>query len=199
MASFETSHILVMKIEGLYSNHPDDSGGETYGGIARNKWPSWDGWKIIDEYKRKPNFPNNMKEDEKLYELERDFYIKEFWIPIGGNKFSYTQNIGNKLYSIAVNMGTVTAVKFLQETLNFMRFNAKDELFPKLSLDGIFGNQVLNALNVIFEITKNTERLSFKIYSCLHAKQINKFFNIIEKNPSQIVFANGWLNRAIEI
>lgn len=47
----ETPNILAM--EGGYVNDPNDRGGETYKGVARNANPGWPGWKIIDQLKRR--------------------------------------------------------------------------------------------------------------------------------------------------
>ena len=51
MADFRTAYYLTMGHEGGYNNDPDDVGGETYKGIARNYHASWEGWKIVDMYK----------------------------------------------------------------------------------------------------------------------------------------------------
>ena len=48
MADFNESFDIVIKHEGLYSNHAKDKGGETFMGISRVYHPEWDGWEIVD-------------------------------------------------------------------------------------------------------------------------------------------------------
>ena len=51
MAIFEPAFKLLILHEGGYANNKNDIGGETYRGIARNYWPKWVGWKLIDHIK----------------------------------------------------------------------------------------------------------------------------------------------------
>jgi len=51
---FGPAYDIIRRNEGYYANNPADTGGETYAGIARNLWPQWPGWPIIDEYKYSP-------------------------------------------------------------------------------------------------------------------------------------------------
>ena len=52
MATFEDAYKKVVKVEGSYVCDSDDSGGETYKGISRRYNPKWEGWPIIDNYKK---------------------------------------------------------------------------------------------------------------------------------------------------
>ena len=57
-SSFKRAFRLIIEgFEGNYSNDKDDPGGETYKGISRNMNKDWEGWKIIDSYKGKKNYP----------------------------------------------------------------------------------------------------------------------------------------------
>jgi len=49
--SFSPAYAIVKVNEGGYVNDPVDKGGETYAGIARNIFGSWEGWSIIDAKK----------------------------------------------------------------------------------------------------------------------------------------------------
>ncbi len=49
-----------------YVNHPNDKGGETIAGIARNNWGNDPIWKIVDAAKKQPNFPNSLKTNKKV-------------------------------------------------------------------------------------------------------------------------------------
>lgn len=52
MATFNDAFKKLVKTEGSYVCDSDDSGGETYRGISRRYNPKWEGWNIIDTYKR---------------------------------------------------------------------------------------------------------------------------------------------------
>lgn len=49
-AEFLTAFERMIRNEGGYVLHTvaDDKGGMTYAGIARNRWPNWAGWSVID-------------------------------------------------------------------------------------------------------------------------------------------------------
>jgi lysozyme family protein len=112
--------------EGGYVNDPYDSGGETYKGISRRSWPSWPGWKAIDEAKVKfgplyPNYPKALadainarfKGDAAMAGLVRDLYRKEFWDKTAFPAKAYTDRIHGKVFDTAVNAGISRAVKIL--------------------------------------------------------------------------------------
>ena len=48
MADFLTAYAPLARYEGGWCNDPADRGGETYAGIARNFFPAWPGWALID-------------------------------------------------------------------------------------------------------------------------------------------------------
>jgi lysozyme family protein len=96
MADFLTAYKETAAVEGSYSNHKNDSGGETWKGIARNKWPKWRGWKIVDSFKKLAGFPNNLKSSDELQIAVLEFYKENFWntLKLGEIK---SQKIANEL------------------------------------------------------------------------------------------------------
>lgn len=185
MADFKIAYDITSEIEGGYVNHPNDRGGETYAGIARKFWGNWEGWKIIDEYKKKFSLKTNQKiNDPKLKELVKDFYKEQFW---DKNRLSEVmdQPISNELYDSGVNFGTVIAARFLQQSLNLLNRNQKD--FKDIKEDGVIGPITLNLLN------------SYKhpkaILITLNVLQGERYLNICRRDPSQEEFFRGWLNR----
>jgi lysozyme family protein len=187
MADFEKAYKITMKHEGKYSNHPNDTGGETYMGIARNHHRNWPGWLIVDESKSVSQFPRNLESNNKLTTLVKGFYKKNYWDPIWGDRLP-DQNIANKVFDIAVNMGIRTSVRFLQASLNLLNRNQRN--YNDISEDGVFGNNTLAAVNDCLYLN-DTNYLS-KLIS-LH--QGSHYINIMKNNPTQQVFARGWLNR----
>ena len=115
MADFNTAWERTARFEGGYVNDPSDSGGETYNGISRRYNPNWRGWKVVDEQKKKQNFPNNLKDRKgELLILEKDLYKKVYWDGVWGDK-NANQKVANDLYDTAVNMGVGTSIKLTQK------------------------------------------------------------------------------------
>ena len=83
----------MLKSEGYFVNDPNDKGGFTYRGIARNYHPKWEGWKIIDSYIKKHG---QLKRNERIPDANLDELIYKF----------YSQNFysSNKIGEIKNNM-----------------------------------------------------------------------------------------------
>ena len=105
MANYHIALQEVLKNEGGYVNDPDDSGGETYKGIARRFHPDWIGWAYID--KRDFKNPN-------LNKLVSDFYYIKFWelLNIDG---LVNQEIATSIFDFAVNAGVKTSAILAQK------------------------------------------------------------------------------------
>ncbi len=187
MAKFEISYKLTNQIEGGYANDPDDSGGETYRGIARKSWPNWLGWKIIDAAKAQKSFPNCLDTNEELQQLVEKFYYENFWLKIKGDNIP--QPLADELYDTAVNTGVEKAVEYLQRTLNILNINANKNYYPDLQVDRLFGPGTLNAVNVLLQ-----KGLLKRLVNVLNGYQIKHYIEIMEKNPTQEKYV-GWFDR----
>jgi|ERR1035437_881830 lysozyme family protein len=110
MANYKIAIDPVLAIEGGWVHDPNDNGGETYRGISRKFWPNWKGWVVVDQYKKLPNFPANLKGLVLLNQLVVDFYDVNFWDKIGGDNIK-NQSIADLLVDSAVNEGISPAVK----------------------------------------------------------------------------------------
>ena len=186
MAQFSISYRKTSGHEGGYSNHPADRGGETYRGIARNRWQSWEGWPIIDRLRNESDFPGNIDYDPDIQNLVLKFYHDNFWTTIQGDSIP-VQTVADELYDTAVNMGTVQAVKFLQQSLNVLNRNQKDYL--DVGVDGKIGQQTFGALSAYSG--KNPIELLLKV---MNLYQGCKYLDLMA-DPTQETFARGWLNR----
>jgi lysozyme family protein len=182
-ANFEKAYLKTIGHEGGYANHPSDRGGETWKGIARNFWKDWEGWQIIDEYKRKENFPANLKDVERLDRMVKEFYKKNFWDKLFLDQLAEAK-VSTELFDTAVNMGVKTAAKMLQEALNLL--NRQGLTYADLDVDGIVGARTIYATN------RCNQR---NLYITLNLLQGERYMNICRNNPTQEVFFNGWLNR----
>lgn len=187
MANFKTAFNLTMGHEGGYVFDPLDRGGETYRGIARQFHPNWEGWGIIDGLKSL---------DGKIEELVAErhgllsshvegFYKKQFWDRLRLDALGH-QKIAEELFDTAVNMGVSVAGRFLQRSVNLTNRNAKDA--PDLVVDGRIGAKSLAAFD-------QSEKNWPNILKTLNILQGARYIDIVERNPSQERFFNGWLNR----
>jgi len=187
MADFYQSYQITMGHEGGYANDPDDVGGETYKGVARNYHPSWKGWSLVDGHRDSATFKKDLADDEELQQLVKEFYKANFWDVYLLDTFS-SQIIANEMFDTGVNMGTSRASKFLQRALNYL--NKNEALYDDLVDDGKIGNKTLKALNIILD--NGEERLLYKILNILQA---NHYLEYMTKSPTQEKFARGWFSR----
>lgn len=175
MAEFLTSFRKTSKFEGGYANNPNDKGGETYKGIARNMWPQWGGWKIIDRYKGSPISSKNMTEvlsgSVELEDMVEAFYRAHFWKPIMGDNVM-NQLVADNIYDFAVNSGVSRAVRYAQRIVGAVE-------------DGVMGPKTIKAINANihrFVVEYKAARLSF----------VKK---IVTHDETQRAFLNGWTER----
>lgn len=133
MADFLISYKSTSKNEGGYANDPKDRGGETWKGIARNFFPKWAGWNIIDYYKTFPDFKKRLAQDDGLELLVQKLYRVEFWDKIKGDEIK-NQKIANSIYDSSVNLGVKAAIKLAQRSLG-------------LTETGVMNMQTINKLN----------------------------------------------------
>lgn len=113
MADFKAANKRTGKWEGIYSNNPDDRGGETVFGIARNMHPDWPGWVLVDMLRQKHGFPDTLKSNTVLMGLKDKFYKSQFWDPLYGDLIP-SQEVAEELYDDAVNTGLSSAIRKAQ-------------------------------------------------------------------------------------
>lgn len=134
MADFLEAHKLVIVDEGLYSDDKEDAGGETVLGLTRNMDADWEGWKLVDERKKMPNFPNNLKEIRpQIDALSQPYYKKKYWNPMKGDSI-IKQIVANPIYNSCVNIGVTQGIKLAQRA-------------AKIPETGKMDAKTLNALN----------------------------------------------------
>jgi len=203
---FLQAYNKVITLEGGYSNYKEDRGGETYKGIARNFYPNWDGWQIIDKYKKEINFDEKLNSsqnlrklfteldtylanDNELQNLVKKFYFDNYWNKMKLDEISQAfPELAIKLFTLAVNTGTYkTGIKYLQKALNYLNRNGKE--FPNLDEDGIIGEKTLSA----FYHLVNT---GFKedILTVIKLLQGRHYLNLMDKHPEYREF-RGWFRR----
>jgi lysozyme family protein len=182
MANFQLAYAITMGNEGGYANNPNDSGGETWKGVARNYWPNWGGWPIVDQIKatNPANLNQALAANASLNTMVDQFYLQNFWNPIGLPTIN-SQQIANQLFDTAVNMGTGIACRFLQQGVNVLVPNT-------LTVDGAVGPLTIQAAN-----NQNNQAL----YNAICNLRRQRYESIIAANPSQAIFRNSWFSRIL--
>jgi hypothetical protein len=186
-ADFTIADKIRKANEGGWANNPNDSGGETAFGWARNFWPKLRIWPLIDEIKKKflppPAFGTSqyyswvkafnaaLRANATLMRYVDESFKSVFW---DGNRIGElnNQDVANWLYDHAVNAGG-TGIKFAQ-------------LAVGVAADGAIGNKTIAALNAADpkELLEKMEDIA----ACFRLKKGHD-------KPSQIGFLPSWLER----
>ena len=209
MADFKISYELLKEWENLntknglivYSNIPQDKGGETVLGVARNKNPNLSIWEEVDKIKneyfptqhvltgsfssgRRQGTPlalatedlillsNKILENENITKVVEYFFENNYWKKLKCDIVEH-QDFASNLFLLGVNAGIKRAIKVGQKSCG-------------VAEDGIIGKRTIKAWREagIKECKKFTE-IEIKYYE-----------SIIIKDPSQARFRIGWLKRA---
>jgi len=196
MAEFKLAYERTLGHEGGYVNDPDDRGGETYKGIARNYHANWEGWPVIDSLRDEVDFPECLSTNDSLQRMVREFYKANYWDKANLDSLQ-SQDVAEEIFDTGVNQGMGTAIKYLQEVLNMLNRNEQD--YPDMQVDGVWGNTTETAYSVYMNTPRWTSRSVQKcvdtLRKLLNALQAEKYINIIRNDASQEKFMLGWLKR----
>lgn len=184
MADFNIAYAKLALVEGLYSNDPNDKGGETVCGIARNYWPKWEGWAAVDAAKRRTGFPGNLKADQTLAAAVRAFYRANFWACFSLDAFD--QALADEAFEQAVNLGASRMVKHLQRVLNALNYQSK--FGADLTVDGAFGPKSLIRLKQAV-----ADGRARAVQYGINGLQCAYYVELAEKNLTQRKYTGGWL------
>ena len=125
MADFAKAHTKTQAHEAGYANHRNDSGGETWAGIARVYHPHFLGWQIVERAKAtlgltstvdaskavRDALDKELRKSKSLAALVADFYKSSFWDKLRLDA-EPDQLYAEKLYDVAVNMGDSRGADF---------------------------------------------------------------------------------------
>jgi lysozyme family protein len=177
MSSFEPAYLIVARHEGGYVFDPLDTGGETYKGIARRIWSSWDGWTIIDFEKKTGTVlqTNDLIDNDYLDMLVEDFYRDRWNASRAGSITS--QKVANAYFDLYILSSK--AVETMQLALRRMG--------KSVTADNRMGSQTLSAINSVdpdkLLAIFTDERIEF------HHEMVNA--GIVSEK-----FLKGWIKRA---
>lgn len=198
MADFAITYAPLKQFEGGWANVKADRGGETYAGIARNFWPGWRGWSVIDAAKSHPSYQKGSREFSRhlatvpgLSEMVSEWYRAEWWDRMGLG--SLPQDLAGEIFEQAVNMGRGGAGRLLQRMCNAFNYDKRTgrEMFPDLKVDGAIGPQTLNALSVLLK-SGTSEAALVHALNCLQGAF---YIELAANKPSQREFTRGWMTR----
>lgn len=171
MKHFEIIFEREIEHEQYYANIPGDEGAETYMGIARAIFPGWDGWILIDAYKKANGpIPHNTHIDRPEIDRHVLEHYREYWKKCGMNMIE-NFSIQYILFDFAVNSVRTWA--------------KKTQALLGVTTDGIIGRKTCAAINA-----QNPEHL-FRI---IKYYRINYYKKLAEK-PNNAQFLKGWLKR----
>lgn len=162
----------ILRREGGFVNHPNDRGGPTNMGITQKTLSDWLGrTATIDDVR-------NLDQD-----IAKEIYIKNY---LSGPRIdTLPREIVPQVFDISINSGPRTAIKIVQKVVNLAGFGP-------IGSDGLMGPKTRNAC----EAAQNAMGDLFN--NAIAYERINFYERIIQRNPSQEVFRNGWIDRAKE-
>lgn len=169
----------ILVREGGYSDHSNDRGGAT-------------NWGITQAVARGNGYMGDMRAMPQSF--ARDVYLRRYWLEPGfGRVAMLSPPIAEELADTGVNMGPMTAARFLQRALNVM--NLEHTVFPDIVVDGEIGPTTLNALGAYLKYReKDGERVLMTALNCLQGA---RYIEIVEARPASETFVFGWFRERV--
>lgn len=194
MADFAIAYEPVRQYEGEYSCDASDRGGETYCGIARNFFPDWPGWVILDREKKIAggNIAKMKKalQNTPINSLVDLWYREEWWDRLGLE--ALPQRLANEIFEQSVNLGKSGCGKKVQTVCNAYNYNRGARLFDDLAVDGAIGPKTLAALGRIVSVNKADAASLVHALNCMQGAH---YLELAAKKYDQRVFTVGWMKR----
>lgn len=162
----------TVKAEGGYVNDPSDEGGETNYGITVAT-------------ARRNDYTGAMR--DLPLQTAKDIYRNEYLVKPGFTVFP--SEVAAELFDTGVNMGPATATKFLQRAINALYGSG-------LAVDGKMGPATRKAVTGYLASRSNASDILVK---ALNGLQCTRYIEIVEANPTQRKFFNGWIANRVEV
>jgi lysozyme family protein len=154
---FEIALNFVLEMEGGLSNDPSDPGGLTKYGISKKAYPEVD-------------IANLTIEDCAI------IYKRDYWAPCRCDNLPFAYAVA--MFDMAVNQGTGTAIKALQETFGVVA-------------DGVFGPETLAAVRTVGDDPRK-----IKLFL---ARRLVVYARLMAANQALLVFARNWFFRVLAL
>lgn len=167
----------VIDREGRYVNHPADRGGPTC-------------WGITEAVARAQCYGGAMRDLPRADAAA--IYRRLYWLrPAFDQVARRAPRVAAELFDTGVNMGTGTAIGFLQRALNALNRAARD--YPDIAVDRDIGARTLAALDAFLRV-RGGETVLLR---AMEALQGERYIALAERRPSQEAFLYGWLANRI--
>jgi len=181
MAEFTEAVQYVLDREGELSENPNDPGGITKYGISFRFLKSLP----LDKLRSYGIFVSETITEDDIRELTLDqaksIYKGEFWDHAPFEDLT-SQAIANYIYDMAVNMGIAPAIKCAQRAC-WSIINR----YASIVDDGILGTNTIAQINKAFP--------SCMLYA-MRSERAGYYRLLVECNPNQREFLDGWLRRS---
>lgn len=130
--------------------------------------------KVYDAWRTKHGLPAQSVRDISDDEVA-DIYRAQYWSPVGGDFFDDVLSL--VLFDSAVNCGAGRAARWLQAAVH-------------VTQDGAVGKQTIAAVHSLDE-----QQIAESIIDTRH----DYYNTIVEHDPTQARFLNGWINRLADL
>ncbi len=110
----------------------------------------------------------------------KGIYKRDYWDKLSLDVV-HSDDVAGEIFDTGVNMGIKTAGEITQTALNY--------LGSKLKVDGIIGKVTLKTLNK-YPYPRD-------LLKALNGVQFAQYLDIVKGDPTQKVFARGWLKRVV--
>lgn len=167
----------IIGLEGIYSNNPNDPGGETKYGITL-------------QTARDYGYTGSMQ--DLPYELAQAIYEKKYILePKYKEVIQLSPAVGHKLIDAGVNVGHKRSSLWFQKALNSLSNNGTQ--YPKVSEDGIIGTKTIQAYSSLAQ-KRGANKACKLVIKLVDAQQAVHYMSL--KNLSD--FTVGWVDNRIQ-
>ena len=165
--------------EGGYVDHPADRGGATR-------------WGITVAVARANGYHGAIRDLPRA--VAASIYETVYWRAPGLDRIAArAPRLAAELFDSGVNMGTGTAIGFLQRALNALNRGASD--YPDLALDHAIGARTLAALDAF--LARRGASGEGVLVKAVDALQGERYLALAERRPVNEAFLYGWLAERI--
>lgn len=128
------------QIEGglILSHLEGDHGGQTFAGIARNYWPQWAGWALLDA--------GEPFASPRMVELVKSFYFRNFWAPLELDLLP--SKVSMQVFDMAVNSDPRDAIRCLQRALGNVKVDGSFGPITKAAVAGVHPTELAVRFNI---------------------------------------------------